>query len=264
MSKDTKTIDEVKTPTPGTAVMTWKEKMAMVTAQAAATEAPKGGWLSFKGGNIVYDDSNIPGNTMDVVVVDFALENAYYEDKYNPAKTVPPTCYAIGRDEESMRPHPDCESPQSPQCGIPGTDNCCPMNEWASDPEGGRGKACKNSRRIIIMPADAIKKGTEAITKAGTLVCKIPSTSLKNFSKYVNQCVKVLEVPPFGVTTRLSTKPHPTNLFEVNWMVLDKVMGDDNMEALYNKHMSAERTLFAPYPKKEEEQAAKAPASKKF
>ena len=45
---------------------------------------------------------------------------------------------------------------------------------------------------------------------------------------------------------------------------LDKVMGDDNMEALYNKHMSAERTLFAPYPKKEEEQAAKAPASKKF
>lgn len=259
MSKDTATKTVESPKEPGTAVMTWKEKMAMVTAQAAAMEAPKGGFLSFKGGNMSYDDNLISGNKMSVVVVDFVLENVWYAEKYNPAKLSSPACYAFGRDENDLKPHPEAPRPQHTQCGIPGTDNCCPLNEWGSDPEGGKGKACKNSRRIAIMDADSLSRGVEGIKKAGVIMCSIPSTSLKPFSTYVNQCVKVLEKPPFMMVTELSTKPHPTYLYQVHWKVLDQTFGDDMGEALYNKHISVEKQMFNPYPSADEAPAATKP-----
>ena len=247
-----------------TAVVTWKDRMAAVAAQAAQTEAPKGGFLSFKGGNISYDDNPIPGNKLEVIVTDFLLENSMFREKYNPNKPASPMCYAFGRDEADMKPHPECEEPQHPQCGIPGEEGCCPNNEWGSDPDGGRGKACKNSRRIALITTDCLGHEDSAtrVKKANTVMCKIPLTSIKNFSSYVNQCAKVLDVHPFAVVTELSTKPHPTSLFQVHWKVMDTVKaGDDVMQALYEKHVATGKLLNQPYPKQEEE-AAPAPKGK--
>jgi len=246
----TKTPDPnvVDAPKPaGTAVVTWKEKMAAVSAQAAAMEAPKGGFLSFKGGNISYDDNLIPGNTMDVIVVDFVLENGIFKEKYNPNKQATPMCYAIGRDETALKPHEQSKAPQHTDC------ETCPNNEWGSDPEGGKGKACKNSRRIAIIPADCLKDGAEGIKKAPMLMCKLPVTSLKNFSTFVNQCVKVMDTHPMGVVVRLSTKPHPTSLFQVHWTILEQVQDQALLEALYVKHVAADKGLFQPNPDLEEE-----------
>lgn len=251
MDKDTK-------PT-GTAVVTWKEKMAAVVAQAAEMEAPKGGFLSFKGGNMSYDDNPIPGNKLSVVVIDFLIENAIFKSKYNPNVPQSPMCYAFGRVEDELKPHPDASEPQHTDCAS------CPNNEWASNPEGGRGKACKNSRRIAIITSDCLES-VEKIRKANVVMCKIPATSLKNFSTYVNQVTKVLEKHPFQVITELSAKPHPANMFEVVWKVTAEVMGDDIQEALYNKYMSIQKQMSQPYPANEEE-AAPAPtgkASKKY
>jgi hypothetical protein len=241
-----------------TAVVTWKDKMAAVTAQAATMEAPKGGFISFKGGNMSYDDNLIPGNQMDVIVVDFLLENNIFREKYNPNKPASPMCYALGREEDELKPHEDCEEPQHTGCID------CPNNEWGSDPEGGRGKACKNTRRIAVIPADALKLGVDGIKKAGVVMCKLPVTSLKNFSTFVNQCVKVMDTPPFGVIVRMSTKPHPTSLFQVHWTILNKVENQEHLEALYDKHVSVEKQLFQPYPKMDEEQAPAPKQSKKF
>ena len=257
-TKPTPTSADVIDAPTSTAVMTWKEKMAAVVAQAASSEAPKGGFLSFKGGNISYDDQLIPGNTMDVIVVDFLLENGIFRDKYNANKPASPMCYAIGRDEESLKPHQDCEEPQHTDC------ETCPNNEWGSDPEGGRGKACKNTRRIAMIPADCLKNGVEGIRKAGTVMCKLPVMSVKNFSTFINQCTKAMELPPFGVVVRMNTKPHPTSLFQVNWTILNSIENQEYMEALYNKHVAAEKMLFQPYPKMEEEAAPAQKASKKF
>lgn len=258
-------MTDPKTPEPAktTAVVTWKEKMAAVTTQAAQMEAPKGGFLSFKGGNMSYDDNLIPGNKLEVIVTDFLLENGMFREKYNPAKPASPMCYAFGREEADLKPHPDCEEPQHTHCGIPGEEGCCPNNEWGSDPDGGRGKACKNSRRIAIITTDCLT-GEDApakIKKANTVMCKIPVTSIKNFSQYVNQCTKVLALHPFAVQTEVSVKPHPTSLFQVHWKVLDTIKGDDVMQALYEKHVATGRMLEQPYPK-QEEAAAPAPAAK--
>lgn len=250
------TKDEPKTPPPpGTAVVNWKERMAAVTAQAAQSEAPKGGFLSFKGGNMSYDEQPIPGNKLDVIVVDFILENGMFREKYNPMKTASPMCYAMGREEEDLRPHEDAEEPQHTDCAT------CPNNEWGSDPEGGRGKACKNSRRIAIITADCLTKGIDAIRKSNVVMCKIPVTSIKNFSRFVNQCTGVMGTPPFGIVAELSTAPHPANLFEVKWKVIEKIENQEHLEALYNRRASIERQMFQPYPANEE-QAAPAPRGK--
>ncbi len=253
MTKETKPKDNVvdapPAAQPGTAIVSWKDKMALVTAQAGASEAPKGGFLSFKGGNMSYNEEPIPGNKMDVIVVDFLLENAMFRDKYNPNRPASPMCYAFGREEADMKPHEEAEEPQNPQC------EDCPNNEWASDPEGGRGKACKNSRRIAVLPADILLKGSEAIRKASVVMCKLPVTSIKLFSAYINQCVKVLEKPPFAVVVELSTTPHPANLFSVNWKIKDVIASDELLEALYNKRVSIEKLMLQPYPKFEDEPA---------
>ena len=241
---------------PGTAIVSWKEQMGKIAAQAASSEAPKGGFLSFKGGNMSYDDQPIPGNKMEVIVIDFLLENGIFREKYNPNKPSSPMCYAFGRDEEELAPHPDAEEPQHTNC------KDCPNNEWGSDPDGGRGKACKNTRRIAIIPADALTKGLEGVRRANVVMCKIPVTSIKLFSTYVNQCTSVMGSPPFGIVGELSTKPHPQNLFSVNWKPLEKVENPEMLEALYNKYVSIQKQMFQPYPSNEEEATSK--SSKKF
>lgn len=50
----------------------------------------------------------------------------------------------------------------------------CPYNQFGSDPKGGNGKACKNTRRLyIVRPGDLFP-----------MVLSLPSTSLAAFKKY--------------------------------------------------------------------------------
>ena len=197
---------ETKAAEPGTAVVTWRDKMAAVTKQAASSEAPKGGFLSFKGGNMSYDDVPIPGNVLKVVVVDFLLENAIFKEKYNPNKPASPMCYAFGRDEEDLAPHPDAPEPQNADCAT------CPNNEWASDPEGGRGKACKNGRVLALIPGDT---KPDAVPTAEIALLKPPVTSIKNYQTYVQKLAAVYNRPPLGVLTEISTVPDQKSQYKV-------------------------------------------------
>ena len=248
---------------PGTAIVSWKEKMNAVVAQSAAMEAPTGGFLSFKGGRMSYDDTPIPGDKMEVIMIDFLLENTWYLEDYNALKPAVPTCYALGRDEATLAPHEECDDPQNTQCGISGQEGCCQYAEWGSDRKGGRGKDCKNTRRIAMIAADVLKADDPiaAIKKAGVVMCKIPVTSIKIFSKTINQITKVLGVPQFAVVIELSVTPHPANQFQINWKIMDQIQDQELLEALYNKYVGNEKVLFAPYPKMEEESA---PKNKKY
>lgn len=244
---------------PGTAVVTWKEKMAKVAAQAAASEATKGGFLSFKGGRLSYDDTYIPGDKLNVIVIDSLLENTWFEGEYNANKPAAPACYALGRVEEELVPHEESSIPQHQTCVD------CPKNEWGSDRRGGRGKDCKNTRRIAVIPADVLtaEDPIAAIKKANVVMCKLPVTSIKAYSKFINGVVKVLGKAPFNVVAELSVTPSDINLFSVNWKVLEEIKGDDILQALYDKHVSIEKLMFQPYPKMDEEEAPKQ-ASKKY
>jgi hypothetical protein len=194
------------------------------------------------------------------VVVDFVLENSWFVDDYNPLKPTSPACYALGREEADLAPHADSADAQSGQC------EGCQHNEWGSNRKGGRGKDCKNTRRIGVIPADTVAKfiagDKDAIRKASVVMCKLPVTSIKAFSKFVNQIVRVLETHPFTMIVELSVTPDPVNQFVVNWKVLDQIKHEDALQQLYEKHMATEKLMFQPYPKMEEEAPAQQQSKK--
>ena len=95
-------------------------------------------------------------------------------------------------------------------------------------------------------------------------MCKLPVTSIKIFSKFVNQVAQVLKTPTFGVVVELSVTPNPATIFQVNWKVLDQVSDETVLQALLEKHEASQKLLFQPYPKMDDEPAPPASKSTKY
>lgn len=223
-----------------TQIVEWKQRMAEITKVAVAAEKPSGGWLSFKGGRLSYADQMLPGDAVRVVIMDQLLENSWYEADYDPNKPASPACYAFGRTESEMAPHEKSDSPQAQAC------DGCPMNEWGSDRKGGKGKDCKNTRRLAMIHEDALKGGPEGIDKADIIFAKLPVMSVKNFSTFVNQVGHAMGLPPFGVVCELSVKPHPVSQYQVHFKVIEGV-NEALLPALVAKHDKAAEKLNQPY-----------------
>jgi hypothetical protein len=239
----------------GTAMVDWQAQLAEMAVATAEAEKPSGNWVSFKSGVLSVGGNPIKGNKMKVIVVHSAFENQIYRDKYdsnNPGQT--PYCYAIAELEEDLKPHPDAAAPVSPTCAE------CPNNVWGSDPEGGRGKACKNVRRIaMISVADM-----EDINKAPVAMAKLPVTSVKNWSTYANQIANVLKLPPLAVITELSVEPDAKTMFQVNFQLVDKVTDGAQIQALLTKRKDTTPLIFAGYDKPVEPAAKPAGAPAKY
>jgi hypothetical protein len=83
-----------------------------------------------------------------LIVLDYRNTRSYYVGIYNQNNPKPPVCFAMGSDINELAPDEASPEPQAETCGI------CPKNEWESDPNGGRGKACKSGVRLIVVPPD--------------------------------------------------------------------------------------------------------------
>jgi hypothetical protein len=88
------------------------------------------------------------------VIIDYSAQNHYYEGSYDPDNIVPPACYAItapaslGYDIDDMVPSDKAKVKMHTDCAL------CPMNQFGTD-ERGKGKACKNTRQLVVaMPDD--------------------------------------------------------------------------------------------------------------
>lgn len=214
-------------------------------AQQAQHEEPQaeGLWASTKGGILSIGDDEMPGNQMYVVIVDHYRENTYFPERYNSEVKVPPKCYAFGRgaDADEMGPHTSMQLSLAPDGYFePQNDTCqgCPMNEWGTA-DTGRGKACQNRRRLILLPAGYAtpKRGSrdfdvELFTDpahyqtADEAQMKLPVTSSKEFSKYVSQLGAQYQRPPHGVLTRIYLEPHAGDQFHVKFEMIEEVPDD--------------------------------------
>ncbi len=229
-------------PAEGGAIVAWKDRVAALAKDVAATEKPSGSsYISFKGGRLSLGENYVPGDKILCVILDHVWEYTFFPNAYDPLKPVSPVCYAYGRKEDEMTVAG--EEPQSDSCAG------CPRNEWGSDLKGGRGKACKNSRKLAIIHADSLKGD---IAKAEVVQARIPVTSVKNFSKFATDVANVLHVPPFGVICELSVTPNPTSQFQVNFRVVEKIENDTLLQSLYERHLTMDKLLRTPYPTNEE------------
>jgi len=242
-----------------TAVAKWDEELARQAAAAAAVEesTATGTFFSLKGGILSFNDAPVPGNEMAVIILDGVLENVYYEGAYDPDSVQGPKCFAFGREEKEMKPHTiviESDNSMSDKCAG------CEMNEWGSA-DTGRGKACRNSRRLAMIPAGNFNdKGKlevfddEAFESSAIGFMKLPVTSVKGYAAFVKQVSAALKRPPFAVFTKVKVVPDPSSQFKVLFEPMSQVP-DELLGTIFSRVEEAKLSIESPYPAFEEQEA---------
>ena len=249
-----------KKPTTG-AMTKYDAQLAAYAQEAAEQEANTGGgtFFSIRGGTLKLNDSPLPNNEMAVVIVDSVLENTYYEGDFDPDTPQSPGCFAFGRVEEEMKPHESVKTPEAAGCVE------CPQAEWGSAVKG-RGKACRNRRRLALIPAGTIDKhgvfeaetDPKHFADAAVAYLALPPTSINGFGAYVKKINATLKRPPFAVFTKISLVPDEKTQVKVVFELLDKV-DEDLISTLIERHGQEKQVIEFPYQPTEEA----APSKKK-
>jgi len=167
-------------------------------------DPPSGFMISTKAKVFTLPDGSSSDGPLVCVILDWVTANNYFEGIYNPKDIKPPVCFAVGREVLTMAPSENVTKKQSDLC------KGCPKNDFGSDPQGGAGKACKNTRRLLIVPHDATDKTTPWIIS-------VSPTGLKHFDKYINTLSGV-GTHPLEVVTEISfeaSEAFPSLRFEV-------------------------------------------------
>lgn len=127
---------------------------------------------------------------LSTVVLGTSMVNAYYEGDFDQDNPSNPVCAAVGEvgKEDLMAPPEGTFKPQSTSC------KTCPKGQFGSA-DKGRGKACKNSRRVVL-----IGSGDER-AEPQVLSLNIPPTGLRKFSAYVKRVAAACSRPLHGVIT---------------------------------------------------------------
>ena len=239
-------------PKAGTAVTNWDEELARDAEVAAAAEANTGGgqFFSIRGGVLSFADAPIPGNKIGVIIAGGIFENVFYEGDYDADNPTPPTCFAMAKDEEDLAPHKtvvERDQGQNETCAG------CPMNAWGTA-DKGRGKACRNTRRLALLPAGAIDQQgrfkaydeEEHFAKAAMGMIKLPVTSVKGYASFVKQVAGALKRPPYGIFTMMSVVPDAKTQFKVVLEPIAKVP-NDLMPTIMKRRDEAALLLDQPY-----------------
>jgi len=238
--------------TTGTALTTYKDRLAAQAAQVLAQEANTGGgnFITLPAGVLTWKGSEIPGNTFECVILDSMHENNYYEKRFNPKKPENPTCFAFGRDESVMAPHAMSKSAQSETCAT------CQWNKWGSardqDGKPTRGKACAQKRRLMLLPRDALGSA-QNIAKSEVAYLRISVTSVKNWAQYAKSLLAQYKQPPIAFVTRISVQRDQETQFKILFEEVEPITDEATMGALLDK-MDASADEFAkPYEQQEEQ-----------
>lgn len=224
----------------GKGLAKWDEELARQAALAQGMEESTltgGNFIGTKGGILTYQGAEVPGNKMNVIILGHVLHNMFYEGKYDSNNPASPVCYAFGEKEASMVPHEKAEAKQADEC------DGCPMNEYGSA-DTGKGKACKNSRRLMVIPEDALQD----LENANPALIHTPTTSGKAWAGYVVNLATTLRRPPLAVVTEISLAPDPKNQFKMQFKLVEKIDDGALIEGIIALAQKHKKDLTNPYP----------------
>jgi hypothetical protein len=233
----------------------WEDQMAADAKEVATIERTSLSQISLRAGVMMFQGMPVPGNKLQCVVVGSAFQNRYYKDKWDPNNPSNPACFSLSLDGRNMVPHESVEEPQSNTC------DSCPQFQWKSDPGGGRGKACKSGRRLVVLPAQSVKDG--GAKKAEMAMLTIPVTSAKNWSTYVNGAAVEYRRPPWGLLTEISVAPDAKTQFQVRFETIG-IVNEQYLGDVHSRIGLAQDVLMTPYDTAEQVERAPVKDSKKY
>lgn len=219
-------------------IVSWSDRLAKEAKAVASVERPSLSQISTRAGQLVYQGVPIPGNKLPCIVIASAFENRYYDKPFDPNKREAPKCFGLSLTGVDMVPDPAVTAPQAPTCGE------CPMFKWGSDPKGGKGKACKQVRRLALIPAQAALDGS--VKTAEIALISIPVTSAKNWANYTSFCAAEYSRPPWALLTEISTKPDAKSQFQIMFATKGLV-GDEFLADIEKRMESVQQILLTPY-----------------
>lgn len=260
---------------PSTAIVAWEQEMASAAVASAASEKAWGSYKSIgtQGGVLKIDDEPVADNELRCIVIASIHENQYYTDAYNPGVMTVPKCYAysdpLAEDLvaaiENMQPHANAESIQGASADQQqGQDGASCDQCWANvmgSADVGRGKACKNIRRLALVTEDALES-PEAMAAAEVRFLKVPVMSTKLWGSYTRSLADTVKRPPYGVITTIKPIPDAKSQFVLTFAFEELINFDSGMyQAVKDKIADTIPALTAPYPSQADLDAS-APAVK--
>jgi hypothetical protein len=160
-------------------------------------------------------DGSSHAGPLHAVILDWRMTHELYEGIYDPQKPSAPICFANSATFSELKPSHRAPKPKAESC------NACPMNVFGSAPTG-RGKACKNMRKLAIVPPNATPE-TEP------MILMVSPTGLKNFDNYVNSVASGEDgVMPIQITTLIgfnAKEAYPTLVFAPGPLLSDEQLG---------------------------------------
>jgi hypothetical protein len=223
-----------------TDVTVFEDQLAALAAETLEAEqsSQQIAFLSTQGGTLKYRGNPIAGNALDCVILAAPVERLYYSQRYDPAKIVPPDCAAISILATGMKPVETAPAKQHATC------EGCPKNEWGSSPTGGKGKACRETRRLLLIPADALTSAA-AVETAEVAALRPPVTSLKNYATYAQTIAATYRRPPLSMITKVAVLPDPKTQFKVAFNMVKPIEDQSIIQALIIRAKKEAETAIA-------------------
>ena len=218
---------------------------AQLAAQAEYSQGlhSGGNFISFARGNMKVNGQPVPNNTAEVRVLAVVPERAWYDQPYDPDSPQVPACFSIGN---TGKPHPNSRAPQSDACAT------CKYNQWGSAPprpgstRPGRGKACREAARIIVVPANM------DFMKAPLYQAKLPVTSMKAADAFVTKCNQLGKLYGEFVVT-MQVGEDRKSFFKVT-LDVKQYLEDQNLSEIIARQNQALELALEPYPVFEDEE----------
>lgn len=228
-----KTKEPVAAPEKAsTAMMSIQEQIAQQIARQNETAQglrSSGSYIGFKNAQLKVDGISIPANELNVRVLAALSERAWFSKDFDADAVQVPDCYAL---DDSV-PHLESSNPQADNCGD------CPHNKWGSATRG-KGKACRESARVIVIPANV------PLASAQMYTAKVPVTSLSTVTSFTSRCGQAQKLMGEFVT-KLSVVEDKKTFFKVHLTPVE-VSADLDMAALLKAQDAAYNLAMTPYP----------------
>ena len=152
-------------------------------------------------------DDGTPISYIDAVILKSAshISKSYYPN-YEEGASKPPLCASL----DGVRPDVGVAQKQSETCGL------CPRNERITSPNGHKGKACKDYKRLAVLLMPNQTKPFFGQPLLEPVFLRVPADSLQALIKYDKQ-LEEFNYPYQAVVTRIKfdpKAPHPKFIFE--------------------------------------------------
>lgn len=225
----------------------WKADLAAAAKKTSKDEQTGSSVISLKGGAMTYQDQALPDNKLECVVVSSGWARSFFDRPYDPDDQDPPECFANALEQSDLIAHTNVPSPMASSC----SEKECEYAVFGSAKQG-KGPACKTRRKLIVMPVSGLDDPAEA----EIALLALPPTSGKNWSVYAKQISDRYGLPPWGVVTMITVRPHPKKMFEATFEFVREVGSDTALAGIHSRIHEAEEIILKPYTYDTEEEAA--------